>query len=787
MQAGSVTGGVHFHQHGPPPGGGPDHSVPRQLPGDTYGFVNRAAELDQLNAVLPGDGGAPLIVSVCVVAGTAGAGKTSLALHWAHQIKHRFPDGQLYINLRGYDPGLPVRPDDALRALLPALGARPDALPQDPEGAAALYRSLLADRRILIVLDNAATAAQVRPLLPGGAHCLTVVTSRSRLSGLAVRDGARRFTLGTLPEPEAVALLRAVTTGYRAGDDQDRLTELAGLCARLPLALRIAGERAASHPHMGLTELIAELRDESALWDALSTGGSDADEVEAVRTVFAWSYRALSAQTARVFRQLGLHPGPEFGLPAAQALTALPTARTRQLLDSLVGGHLLEQTGPARYQFHDLLRVYAAEQARREESPQERQAALRRVLLWYLHSAGAARSLLAPAQEPVLLPGLPDGLNPVEFTDYDAAMDWAGLEHTNLIRSVSGAATQDDELTWKLAALLWDVQPLSASMAEWLTTGEAGLAAARRAGDPAGQALLLTCLGLAHHRLNQLTDSLDCHRRALALRRETGDRQGEARALNLIGLIHLRRRQLGLAADHFDQAHALWQSAGSTRWAAVALSNLATTHYDSGRLPEASARAHEALTAHQALGNRGGEGNALRVVSCLQRERGEPEAALRTAERCLDIALALRDEIREGYWLLALGDAQRAAGGNAEALASYHRSAELHRRLGNRSREAMAWYGTGATYSALGRREEAAHFHRRAATVHKDLADDWNHAVALEALAAALTETDLGGAARLRSEALRRIAPYDDLRAIALRQRLGDQDDSSSRGGLRQG
>ncbi|RMI36443.1 hypothetical protein EBN88_21535 [Streptomyces triticirhizae] len=233
------------------------------------GFVNRAGETEQLDAVLRGRDGEPPLVSVRVIAGTAGVGKSSLALHWAHRVRDRFPDGQLHINLRGYDPGQPVTAREALRRLLPALGVPPDAVPTDVDAAAALYRSQLADRRVLVVLDNAATASQIRPLLPGSGRCLTIVTSRNRLSGLAIRDGAHRLTLGTLPEDEAVALLRAVTTGFRPKDDEQALAELSRLCARLPLALRIAAERAASHPHMRLEELIAELRDGSALWDAL--------------------------------------------------------------------------------------------------------------------------------------------------------------------------------------------------------------------------------------------------------------------------------------------------------------------------------------------------------------------------------------------------------------------------------------------------------------------------------------------------------------------------------------
>ncbi|WTK83225.1 tetratricopeptide repeat protein [Streptomyces sp. NBC_01511] len=626
---------------------------------------------------------------------------------------------------------------------------------------------------MLIVLDNAATVAQVRPLLPGGSNCLTVVTSRSRLSGLAIRDGAHRLTLGTLPEPEAVALLRAVTAGYRPEDDLRELAELAKLCAELPLALRIAGERAASNPHLRLADLIAELRDESVLWDALSIG--DEEEAEAVRTVFAWSYRALSEPGATLFRQLGVHPGPEFGLPAAGALAALPAVQTRQLLDSLVGAHLLEQTGPDRYQFHDLLRAYAAGLTRNEKPQEEGQAALRRVLSWYLFTAEAARTRLARAKEPVSLPELPGAVRPLDFADYDAAMDWAEREHTNLLRTVGAAVVgEHDVLAWKLALTLWYTQPPSASMADWLAVGATGLAAARRVNDSVAEARLLSCLGMAHHRINAWDESLDCHQQALAIRRTNGDRAGEADSLNLIGLIHLRRRQLDDAASHFENAATLWQAVGSERWAASALSNLATTHYNAGRLEEASVCAQGALAAHRALKNAGSEGNALRVLSCLQRERGELDAALGSAEEAMDIALALRDQIYEGYWLLTLGDAQLALTRPADALTSYQRSADLHRRLGNRSREAMAWYGTGAAYQALGRAQEATHFHRRAAAVHHDLGDSWHEALALEALAEALAPTP-DDAGPHRSEALRLIVAYDDGRATAMRRRLAER------------
>ncbi|WP_405984481.1 ATP-binding protein [Streptomyces sp. NBC_00872] len=746
------------------------NTTPRQLPADIRGFVNRTHELDELNAVLADDEGHPLVISVYVIAGTAGAGKTSLALRWAHQVQGRFPDGQLYVNLRGYDPGEPVTAQEALHRFLGALGVRPPSVPQDPDSAAALYRSLLADRRMLIVLDNAATVGQVRPLLPGSAGCLVVVTSRSRLSGLAVRDGARRLTLGTLPQPEAVALLRAVTAGYRPEDDLEKLTELAGLCARLPLALRIAAERAASQPHLRLDDLIADLRDESALWDALSTG--DDEEAEAVRTVFAWSYRALPDRAARLFRLLGLHPGPEFGLHAAAALAGLTAARTRQLLDSLVGAHLLEQTAPDRYQFHDLLRAYATDQAQHEEPPEERKAALRRVLDWYLHTADAAQSWINPAELHLELAPSAEGVEPLSFADYDAAVDWSEREHTNLLQSVrDAAAAGDDRLAWQLSAVLANAYSPSAPVADWTAAGRIGLQSARRLGDRRGEAQLLTELGMSHTRNNRLAESYENHSEALRIRRELGDRTGEADSLNLVGLVHLHARRLGAAAEHFEQATAIFQQLNSAHWEATTLSNLASTHYRAGRLPEATAVARQALAAHRALDNPRGEGNILRLLGHLELEQGQEEKGLGSARDAVDIALTLRDHRLEGYWLLTLGDAQQANDQPAEALISYQRSATLHRRLGNRSREAMAWHGAAQTYRRLDRHKEAAQFHRRAADVHHELGDTWDEAMALDGLAEAVIVDDPEAARTHWTDALRLLAGYDDPRAVAARER----------------
>lgn len=451
VQARDIRGGVHFH-----PGAastvrraGP---VPRQLPGSVRGFVNRVADLRQLDTLLTGGNDENQRVSTCVITGTAGVGKTSLAVHWSRQVRTRFPDGQLYVNLRGYDPGDPVTAAQTLARFLGALGVPIEAIPHDLEARSALYRSLLADKQVLIVLDNAASVRQVRPLLSGSDGCLVLITSRDWLSGLVARDGARRVTLDIFPESEAVELLRSTMSEYRAGESDEDLADLAHLCARLPLALRIAAERAAARPRMPLSALIDDLRDESSLWESLSI--NDDDEADAVRSVFAWSYRALPPQVARMFRLLGLLPGTDISVQAAAELADVTSGKARRLLDSLVGAHLLEQTMHDRWYFHDLLRAYAVELAVEEEPANMRHAAVERSCRWYLRGMAAAAAVHDSfyADDWGVEVDFHDGPT---FAGQNEAMAWFTVETDNLVAACrTAAAAKLHEIVWKLVGLL---------------------------------------------------------------------------------------------------------------------------------------------------------------------------------------------------------------------------------------------------------------------------------------------------------------------------------------------
>ncbi len=379
----------------------PTWPPPRQLPAAMADFTGRGAELAALTQVLDqtGVGGLGTVV-ISAIGGTAGVGKTALALHFAHQVAGRFGDGQLHVNLRGYDPtGSPATSAAAIRGFLEGLGVPPERIPASPEAQAGLYRSLLSGKRMLIVLDNARDEQQVRPLLPASPASLVLVTSRNQLSGLAAADGARLISLDVLTHAEAVQLLTARLGAHRAVAEPAAVDRIASLCAGLPLALAVAAARAAARPGFPLSALAAELADSAVRLDALDAG----DPVSSVRAVLSWSYQQLGDEPARMFRLLGIHPGPDITAPAAASLGGRGQPQARRLLRDLARAHLITEHVPGRYAFHDLLRAYAAEQAHSTDSESSRRQATGRVLDHYLHTAARGAFLLDPAMEPVAL------------------------------------------------------------------------------------------------------------------------------------------------------------------------------------------------------------------------------------------------------------------------------------------------------------------------------------------------------------------------------------------------
>ena len=733
VQARDVSGGVHFHAA---QGGSRDpRAIPRQLLADVRPFVNRRVELRRLTSLTAThttrrSGKAHRTpTTVVVITGSAGVGKTALALHWAHRIREQFPDGELYANLRGFDDGPAVTAEAVLDRFLRDLGVEPSSIPADPDSRAALFRSRIADRRVLILLDNVADIGQVRPLIPGSPGPFVVITSRNQLAGLAIRDGAQRIRLDIFQESDAITLVRQVTrTGGRRDTPAD-LLELAQLCARLPLALRVAAEHAVSRPTMQLAELIADLRDDSLLWDALSVG--DGPHGEGVRTVFAWSYRDLSDEAARMFRALGLHPGPDISLAVAAAALGAPERTARRALDILLGAFLIQSSRPHRYELHDLLRAYALDQARAKDSETERRDTLDRMLRWYIASAAQAARLLLPGDSlQTTIPAV-EGPEPTAFEDAAAAFEWYDTERPNLVAGARAALNANlPQRAWELAVVLTPIHAQYFAFDDWSTLSELAIIAAEALDDQAALAAALDNRGRFLFRLRLLDQAKATHTRALAIREEMGDQQGICRSLNALGLIGLRTRELSDAADYFAATAERARRIGDAHWDGLGRMNLAEAQLEAGEvvlaletirpLPQFFAERHDPAY----------EGNALWLLAWAERLAGDLAAAQAAIDGALRIAEQASNRMWEAWWLIEAGRVHLAADELTEAMDCYRMAASLERQIGDHSREATALDCVGEIRLATGNAQDAAAFHREAASMHRQLGDRWQEALA---------------------------------------------------------
>lgn len=776
VQARDVSGGVHFHtaQDDPP---GP-RVTPRQLPADVRLFINRQPEqrtLTRLTGVGGNSGtrarGRP--VTVVVIIGSAGVGKTALALHWAHRIRDRFPDGELYVNLRGFDEGPPVSAGVVLDRFLRDLGVPAEAIPADLDGRAALFRSLVAGRRILIVLDNAADAGQVRSLIPGDSGPFVVITSRNQLGGLAVRDGAQRIRLDIFQESDALALLRRVTRTGGRRDAPDDLAELARLCARLPLALRIAAEHAISRPAMRLAELIADLRDDSLLWDALSTG--DGPGGETVRTVFAWSYRDLSPDAARMFRALGLHRGPDVSLPAAAAAAGVPVRAARRALDILIGAFLIESAHSRRYQLHDLLRAYALDQARAIDSEEDHRETVDRITQWYIATALDASQILLPGRAFPIAASAIDGVEPASFQTPAAALEWFDTERPNLVANARSAMEFGlQRRAWELAMVLGPVHSSYFTFDDWSVLSEIGVTAAEEIIDPPVLASALDNRGRFLLRRGALDDAKAAHSRALSIQEAIGDEPGTLRSLNALGLVCFQARELREAVAYFTNIVDRARSAGESRWNGAALINLAHALIESGHAAQAMEILMPLPRFFAERGDQLNEGTAYHLIAYAHRLSGDNTAALAAIDTALRIAEDAGNRAWEANWLIEAARVHLAMGDTTEAMQCSRMAASLQRQIGYYSREATALDCTGGVLLAMGNAEDASSFHREAARLHHQLGDDWQEALALIHLADCATVLGRNDASR-----------EEAARALALIERFTDDRANGLKGSLR--
>jgi hypothetical protein len=623
------------------PHGGPARdrppTVPAQLPPDLPDFAGRASHLAALDDRL--DTGA----TVVAMSGPAGVGKTSLALHWAHRVRDRFADGQLAVNLRGFDADASaVAPAEALRGFLVALGVAPQRIPADLDEAVGLYRALTSDRRLLVLLDNATDADQVRPLLPGGGSCLTVVTSRRRIT-----ESADAVTVDLLSPTESRDLL-ARRLGPRVDAEPDAVADIVRSCGRLPLALAVVAARAATRPHLPLDGIAAELRADGGGLDAFATGDAATD----VRSVLSWSYRRLSPAAGRVFRLLGRHLGPDVSAAAAASLTAHPAEVLRPLLAELVDAHLLVDAG-GRYGMHDLLRAYAAELA-----DDESHHGVRRLFDHYLHTAFAAAVLVDPHREPIDLPSPAPGAVPEPLATPAQAVDWFTAEHRVLL-----AATAHPDLPghrWRLAWCLVNVLDRRGYWHDQAAAHTAALAAATHLGDPVAQA--------------------HSHR-------------GLARAY-----IHLARR--ADARRHFDLAIACWRTAGDGLQEAFVLRNLAELMETEERYDEAVTHAERAIEIFQAADHGVGLSNTLHQLGWYRALQGDHRRALADLERALALLGAAGHRYGQAHTLDSLGYVHTRLGDHRLAIDCLHRALHLFEEEGDRYFQSVALDHLGDAHHA---------------------------------------------------------------------------------------
>jgi DNA-binding SARP family transcriptional activator/tetratricopeptide (TPR) repeat protein len=672
--------------HAPPPDQVPAAvqapAGPAQLPPDLSGFTGREPQLRQLDAIAaavsPAPGAAAGAAAIAAIDGMAGVGKTTLAVHWTHRVAPRFPGGQLYVNLRGFDPGgAPVRPDEAVRGFLDALDVPPERVPATLEAQVGLYRSLLSGRRVLVLLDNASDAGQVRPLLPGAPGCVTVVTSRTQLAGLVTTSGAVPVTLGLPTDGEARELLEHRLGAARVVAEPGAVSDIIARCARLPLALAVVATRAATQPGLPLATLAAELRE--------SAGGlaefTDPDQASDVRAVFSWSYRQLSPAAARLFRLLGLHSGPDISGPAAASLAGLPAAQARPLLAELARVHLVARAA-GRYALHDLLRTYAAELALASDGDAERSAALYRALSHYVHSAHPADQLLNPQRDdPAAPPPVPAGVGPERAADQRQALAWFVAEHQVLLAMIRQAG--DDALAWQLA---WTLNRFFGYQGHWHDSIEVltvAMEAARRLADPLKEAFAHRFLGCAYIRLGRFGDADARLREALELYRTGGDTVGEGHAHRHQAWLLERQGRYREALGHAEQALGLFRAAGHRPGQARALNAIGWFQAMLGDYAQAVAYCQQALDLQRDLGDRFGQAETWDSLGYASQRLGRHAAAISAYRTAAGLFRAFDDQYNEADSTASLGDAHYAAGDTAAARDAWERAAETLGQLGH--------------------------------------------------------------------------------------------------------
>lgn len=625
---------------------------PRELPAAGSGIVGRDAELSELDAMLAG--GTPVVIS-----GMAGVGKTTLALHWAHRIAARFPDGQLHLNLRGFHPEGAMSAGEALNTLLSSLGVAAPRIPPDLEARAGLYRTLLRDRRVLVMLDNAADAEQVRPLLPP-AGCLAVVTSRGQLAGLVISEGARPLSVDLLGVGDARRLLAERLGADRVEREAGAAARIVAACGRLPLALAVVAARGALNPGFSLGDIAGEL------------DGSGATTATApladVRTAFSWSYRLLRADARRLFRLIGLHPGPDLTAPVAAALGGLEVAPAGVIMAELAQARLVVEHRPGRFACHDLLRAYAAELSESTDPAADRRAAVDRFLTHLVHAAGATTLVLDPLRKPI---GIPAGEPPATVHrpgSEAAAMAWFRAEHRALLAALDLAArTGLDRQAWRLAWGIVVALERDGSWQDWIAAQATALRAAERLADAGAQAFSHRSLSVGYVRLGRAAESRAHAQAAYELFLRVDDPAGAAVCQHAMAFTRESEGRWAEAIAHADRALALFRQAHDPVGQARVLNSAGLYRAELGDHDAALDNCGQALELQLGLGDLSGAAATLDSLGTIRHRLGDHPAAIAHFREALSLFARQGDRISQADTLGRLGEAQLAAGDVAAA------------------------------------------------------------------------------------------------------------------------
>lgn len=643
-------------------------TIPRQLPSGVAPFPGRERELAELDRILAQDGWLPGVTRIAAISGMPGVGKSALAVHWAHQAAGNFPDGQLHADLRGFNESRrPAEPGEVIRGFLDAFGVPVEQIPAALDQQAALYRSMLAGRRVIIVLDGARDAEQLRPLLPASPGCVVLVTSRRQLSSLAAAEGARLLILDVLSPPAARELLTGRLGGERGRTESDAISELAESCGRLPLALSVAAARAAGRPRFPLAVLAAELRDRQGRLSVLDTG----DPAASIRAVFSWSYDKLSTAAARLFRLLGLHPGPDVTIAAAASMAGLPREDASRLLAELTDLHLIAEHVPGRFVLHDLLRAYAIDRAQAEAAI-DGPAALCRLLDHYLHTAHSADRQLNPARDAPALDRASPGVVPENIAGDQQALDWMLAEHKVLLAAVQCAAdARLDRHALQLAATLVTFLDRQGRLHDYAATQKIAVDAARRVNLPAAQAQANLDLGGAYGRLGQFDSAKRSMSEALAEYSKLQDRSGQGRAHLSLSWLCNQDGRYGQSLAHCQDALNHFTASNDELWQARAMGQIGWCRTLMGDHIQAISVCHQALSLHQRLGDRLGEAAVSESIGDAQRELGDYARAVAHFKRSARLYAQLGEQFYEAEAMTRLGDTQQAAGNLPAARAAW--------------------------------------------------------------------------------------------------------------------